>query len=146
MLAVPDHAQRGARGVPQAFAVVQAPEGAVEACHASTARGATDCALAKCQKKAGRGACFSVTTCAPAGWAGVMGVKLKEVHFSETVCGAPTREAAIGALRAFCQGHRPGVEQCSLALLWGPDGKPQPIDVNWSAQDLFLRLPRPPRR
>lgn len=131
------YAQRGgARGVPQAFAVVQAPEGAVEFCHASTARAAQECALVKCQKKAGRGACFSVTACAPSGWAGIMGVKLKQVHYSESVCGAPTRNALIEALKAFCRGHLPQVEQCSLPLVWGPDGKAQTVDLNWTAQDL----------
>lgn len=135
--ASPALAQRGGtRGVPQAFAVVQAPEGAVEWCHASTARGAYDCALAKCQKKAGRGACFAVTSCAPSGWAGIMGVKLRQVHFSESICGGPSREALVDALKAFCRGHLAQLEQCSLELVWGPDGKAQSVNLNWTAKDL----------
>lgn len=130
-------AQRGGtRGVPQAFSVVQAPEGAVEWCHASSARTAYECALAKCQKKAGRGACFAVTTCAPSGWAGIMGVKLRQVHFSESICGGPSREALIDALKAFCRGHLAQLEQCSLELVWGPDGKAQTVNLSWTAKDL----------
>ena len=122
--------------MPQAFAVVQAPEAAVETCHATTPRAAQECALAKCQKKAGRGACFSVTVCAPSGWAGIMGVRVKEVHFTDSVCGAPTREAAIAALRAFCIGHMPQAEQCFVSQLWGPDGKPHALELSWAPTDL----------
>ncbi len=135
--AVPAQAQRGGiKGVPQAFAVVQAPEGAVEWCHATTARAAYDCALAKCQRKVGRGACFAVTACAPSGWAGIMGVKLRQAHFSESICGGPSRAALIEALKAFCRGHAPQLEQCSLELVWGPDGKSQAVNLNWTAKDL----------
>ena len=131
------NAQRATgKGVAQAVAVVQAPEAAVEICHASTARAAQDCALAKCQKKAGRGACFAVTACAPSGWAGVMGVKIKEVHFSESVCGAPTREAALAALKAFCRGHLPNLEQCHVAEVWTPNGRPEKVDLTWGPSDL----------
>ena len=129
-------AQRAGRGVTQAFAVVQAPEAAVETCHAATARAAQDCALAKCQKKAGRGACFAITACAPSGWAGVMGIKLKEVHFSESVCGAPTKEAVLAALKAFCRGHMPNIEQCFVAELWAPNGKSDRVDLTWGPTDL----------
>lgn len=133
----PGQAQRGGeKGVPQAFAVVQAPEGAVEACHATTVRAAQDCALTKCQKKAGRGACFAVTACAPSGWAGIMGVKLRQVHFSESICGGPSREALIEALKAFCRGHLPQLEHCALELVWGPDGKAQAVNLTWTAQEL----------
>ena len=87
-------AQR-AKTVPQAFAVVQAPESAVEVCHGTSVQAALDCARKRCERKARRGACFSVTACEPSGWAGVMGVQMSEVHFSNAVCGAPTREAAV---------------------------------------------------
>ena len=132
----PAHAQRGGAKVAQAVAVVQAPESAVEICHGPTVRAAQDCALARCQKKAGRGACYSVTACAPSGWTGVMGVKLKEVHFSESVCGAPSREAVLEALKAFCRGHMPNLEQCSVAQVWAPNGVAQTVDFSWSPTDL----------
>lgn len=123
-------AQR-ARAVPQAIAVVQAPESAVEVCHGSSAQAALECARKRCERKAGRGACFAVTACEPAGWAGVMGVKMSEVHFSNTVCGAPTREAAITALRAFCEGHA-GSKQCAVTQLWSPDGKQHAVNFEWT--------------
>lgn len=134
-VAGPAHAQRS-KGVAQAVAVVQAPEAAVEICHASTARGAEDCALGRCQKKAGRGACYSVTVCAPSGWTGIMGVQLKEVHFSESVCGAPSKEAVLTALNAFCRGHMPNLLQCTVAQVWAPNGKPEKVDVTWTPTDL----------
>lgn len=127
------HAQR-AKPVPQAFAAVQAPEAAVETCHGVSARAALDCARARCQRKASSGACFAVTVCQPAGWAGHMGVKLSEVHFTSTVCGAPTQEAVIASLRAFCQGHA-GMRQCVVMRLWAPNGNPVNVELNWSPAD-----------
>ena len=132
----PAHAQRSNARVAQAVAVVQAPEAAVEICHGPTVRAAQDCALARCQKKAGRGACYSVTACAPSGWTGVMGVKLKEVHFSESVCGAPSRDAVLEALKAFCRGHMPNLEQCSVAQVWAPNGIAHTVDISWTPADL----------
>jgi len=120
--------------VPQAFAAVQAPESAVEVCHSTSARAALDCASSKCQRKAGSGACFAVTACAPNGWAGVMGVQLSEVHFSTVVCGAPTREALMTALRAFCEGHA-GLKQCHVGQTWAPDGGLLVVDVTWTTAD-----------
>lgn len=126
----PAAAQR-ASSLPQAFAVVQAPEAAVETCHGTSVQAALDCARRRCQRKAGRGACFAVTACEPAGWAGVMGVQMSEVHFSSAVCGAPSREAALAALRAFCNGHA-GAKACVVSRLWSPDGKQHNIELSWT--------------
>ena len=123
-----------ARTVPQAFAVVQAPEAAVEVCHGTSVQAALDCARKRCQKRAGRGACFAVTACEPAGWAGVMGVRMSEVHFSNAVCGAPSREAVVAALKAFCEGHAGGKE-CAVSQLWSPDGKLHQVDLTWTPAD-----------
>ena len=133
-LAAAATAQSG-KGVPQAFASAHAPESAVEVCHGTSGRAALDCARSKCQRKAGRGACFAVTVCEPSGWAGVMSVKLKAAHFSSVICGAPTREALTAALRAFCRGNA-GLEQCSVAQLWTPDGKLMLVDHTWTPADL----------
>ena len=131
------HAQRAVpHGVAQAFAMVQAPEAAVETCHADTSRAALDCARAKCARKAGRGACFSIAVCSPSGWAGVMGIKVTEVHFSETVCGAPTKDALIAALKAFCVGHLVNLEQCYVGQIWGPNGKAEKVELTWTAAAL----------
>lgn len=123
-----------ARAVPQAFAAVQAPEAAVEICHSTSAQAALDCARKRCQRKAARGACFAVTVCEPAGWAGTMGVQMSEVHFSNAVCGAPTREAAIAALKVFCEGHT-GAKQCVVTQVWSPDGKLHNTDATWTQGD-----------
>lgn len=128
--ALPTLAQR-AKSVPHAFAAVQAPESSIEVCHSASVQAAIDCARKRCQKQAGRGACFQVTACEPAGWAGMMGVRLSEVHFTSAVCGAPSREAVITALRAFCDGQVGGKE-CSLTHLWSPDGKLHPIEMSWT--------------
>jgi hypothetical protein len=123
-------AQR-AKSVRQAFAAVQAPESAVEVCLSASVQAALDCARKRCERKAGRGACFAVTACEPGGWAGIMGVQMSEVHFSNAVCGAPTREAAIAALKAFCEGHV-GAKQCGIPNLWSPDGKQHDIQLSWA--------------
>lgn len=132
-LGMPASAQ-SARIVAQAFAAVQAPESAVEVCHATSAQGALDCARKRCQRKAGRGTCFAVTVCEPSGWAGTMGVQMSEVHFTTTICGAPSRDAAIAVLRAFCEGHA-GSKQCTINRLWTPDGKAVPHEQSWTPAD-----------
>lgn len=121
--------------VPQAFAAVQAPESATEVCHATSVQAALDCAKRRCQKAAGRGACFAVTACEPSGWAGLMGVMLSEIHFSKAICGAPSQEALMTSLKAFCSGHQ-GVKECNVSHVWGPDGKLHKVTANWSGADL----------
>lgn len=132
-LAAPSVAQR-AKKLPQAFAVVQAPEAAVEVCLSSSAQAAIDCARRSCQRKAGQGACFAVTACEPVGWAGLMGVQLSEIHFSSAVCGAPSRDALLASLKAFCDGHV-GAKQCNVTHIWSPDGKQHGSGVSWSPTD-----------
>jgi hypothetical protein len=122
-------------GVPQAFAAVQAPKVAVEACHASSAQTAVDCARRRCQRKASRGACFAVTVCEPAGWAASMSVQMAEVQFSSTVCGAPTREAAEDALKSYC-GATAGARECVLTRVWAPDGKLLITETSWNPIEL----------
>jgi hypothetical protein len=126
---------QSARRVPQAVAAVQAPESATEVCHSPTAQAALDCARKRCERKAGRGACFAVTVCQPSGWTGMMGVQVTEVHFSNTICGAPSREAVLTALRAFCAGQA-GVKHCSVTHLWSPDGKLETPSISWKPGDL----------
>ncbi len=128
--AMPATAQRS-KSVPQAFALVHAPEAVVEVCLSASVQSALDCARKRCQRKAGQGACFAVTACEPVGWAGLMGVQLSEVHFASAVCGAPSREALIGALKAFCDGQA-GVKRCNVTHLWSPDGKQHTGDTSWT--------------
>lgn len=120
--------------VQQAFAAVQAPEAAVETCHAQSAQAALDCARKRCARKSSRESCFAVTVCEPAGWNGVMGVQLAEVHFSLPMCGAPSREALMAAMRAYCFAHA-GVRQCVVPNIWGPDTKLHAINETLTPAD-----------
>lgn len=119
----------------QSFAAAQAPEAATEACYAGTARDAQSCALAKCEKKAGKGACFALTLCSPGGWSGIMGVSLGEISFADVLCGAPTKDALIAALTGYCEGHLPKMRQCGISQVWGPDGKPVALELTWTPAD-----------
>jgi hypothetical protein len=129
----PTSAQR-IKDTPQAIAAVQAPESGIQVCHSISARAALDCARKRCENKAGRGACFAITVCEPMGWSGLMGVQLSEVHFTKTVCGAPSQEALLTSLKAFCSGHV-GMKQCSVTHIWSPDGKLQKAEGAWTADD-----------
>lgn len=133
-IATPAMAQR-AKTVPQAFASAQAPEAAVETCHGTSAQVALDCAKRRCERKAGRGACFAVNVCEPAGWAGLMGVQLGETHFTSALCGAPNRDALLAALRAYCAGQT-GLRQCNVSRIWSPDGKLLVLEQKWTPEDL----------
>lgn len=119
----------------QSFAATQAPEAATEACYGATARAAQSCALAKCEKKAGKGACFALTLCSPGGWSGIMGVTVGEISFADVLCGAPTKDALIAGLTAYCEGHLPNMKQCSLTQVWGPDGKSATVERTWTPAD-----------
>jgi hypothetical protein len=110
----------------QSFAAAQAPEQAFEICLGQTAEKAAACAMKKCEASGGT-ECAVVAACSP-GWAGNMGVQLEEVHFTEAICGAPSKQAVLDALRAFCKGHRPHVKQCFLASVWSPEGKETKIE------------------
>ena len=117
------------------FAAVQAPEAATESCYAATAKAAQDCAMRKCQAKAGRGACFAVTLCAPGRWAGIMSVTVGEVSFADVLCGAPTEDALVAGLKNYCEGHLPQMKQCNLSQVWGPDGIMKTVEKSWSPAD-----------
>jgi hypothetical protein len=111
---------------PMSFAAVQAPEQGYYTCHAATAEAAAACAMKKCTDAKGAD-CAVMAACAP-GWAGAMGVMLEEVHFTETVCGAPSKRAAIQALTAFCRGRLPHVKECFISEVWSPEGKAEKVE------------------
>lgn len=129
-------ARKGERAVGlKSFAAAQAPEAATEACYAATPAAAQSCALAKCKRKAGSGACFALTLCAPGGWAGIMGVRVTEVSFADVLCGAPSKEALLAGLKAYCEGHLPQMQECHVASVWSPEGRAVTVDQSWSAKD-----------
>jgi hypothetical protein len=58
-----------------------------------------------------------------------MGVTTGEIHWTETVCGAPDKQAAIAALTAFCKGGLPHVRECYLSTVWSPEGVETPLET-----------------
>lgn len=111
---------------PQSFAAAQAPEQAFEICFDETAEKAAACAMRKC-KAGGATECVVVSACSE-GWARTLGVQLDEVHFTDVLCGAPSKQAVLDSLRAFCKGHKPHVRQCFLGSVWSPEGKETKIE------------------
>jgi hypothetical protein len=109
-----------------AFAAAQSPEQAFEVCHAATAETAAACAMKKC-KASGGSDCVVMAACL-SGWSGTMGVRLEEVHFTDSLCGAPSKAAAIASLKAFCKGHLPYVKECYLASVYSPMGQEEKIE------------------
>jgi hypothetical protein len=125
---------RAAGAEPMSFAAAQAPEQGYYTCHAATAEAAAACALKKCTDAKSTD-CAVMAACAP-GWAGAMGVMLEEVHFTETVCGAPSKAAAIQALRAFCRGRLPNVKECFISEVWSPDGNAEKVERTITKEQL----------
>ncbi len=119
---------------PMAFAAVQAPEQGYYTCHAATAEAATTCAMKQCTD-AKSADCTVMAACA-SGWAGAMGVMLEEVHFTDTVCGAPSKTAAIQALTAFCRGRLPYVRECFISEVWSPEGKAEKVEKTITKEQL----------
>ncbi len=108
------------------FAAAISPEQAFEICQSADVPSAVSCALDKC-RKAGGDDCVVTSACTN-GWAGSMGVTTSEIHWTETVCGAPSEAAAVSALRAFCKGGLPYVTECYLSQVWSDDGKTKSIE------------------
>ena len=116
------------------FAAVQAPEQGYYTCHATTAEAAATCAMKKCTD-AKSADCAVMAACA-SGWAGAMGVMLEEVHFTDTVCGAPSKRAAIQALTAFCRGRLPHVKECFISEVWSPEGTVEKVEQTITKEQL----------
>lgn len=123
-----------AQADPMAFAAVQAPEQGYYTCHAATAEAAATCAMKKCTD-AKSADCAVMAACA-SGWAGAMGVMLEEVHFTETICGAPSKQSAIQALTAFCRGRLPHMKECFISEVWSPEGKAEKVEKTLTAAQL----------
>ncbi len=117
-----------------AFAAVQAPEQGYYTCHGASVDEAIRCATKKCDEDKSTD-CAVMAACA-SGWAGSMGVMLEEIHFTDTVCGAPSKQAAIQALTAFCRGRLPHVKECFISEVWTPAGKSQKVEKTLTAAQL----------
>jgi hypothetical protein len=121
------------------FAAVQAPEQGYYTCHAATAEAAAACAMKECTD-AKSADCAVMAACA-SGWAGAMGVMLEEVHFTDTLCGAPSKNAAIQALTAFCRGRLPHVKECFISEVWSPEGKAEKVERTITKEQLTTKKP-----
>jgi hypothetical protein len=111
-----------------AFAAALAPEQAFEVCFMDDAVAAASCAIAKCRGASGGSDECVVTSACGRGWSGAMGVTTGEVHWTETVCGAPNEAAVVAALSAFCKGQLPHAQQCFLASVWDDRGTEKKIE------------------
>ncbi|MBL8790444.1 MAG: hypothetical protein JNM45_08090 [Rhizobiales bacterium] len=116
-----------AEGESVSFAAAIAPEQAFEVCFKGDALSAAQCALDKCRKETGGSDECVITSACTNGWAGSMGVTTGEVHWTETVCGAPNEAAVIAALTAFCKGQAKHATECFLASVWDSHGKEKSI-------------------
>jgi hypothetical protein len=110
-----------------AFAAAIAPEQAFEVCLKPDALAAAACAVKKCKEATGSDECVLTSACSR-GFAGSMGITTGEVHWTETVCGAPNEAAVIAALRAFCKGNLPHARECFIASVWDETGKEKKIE------------------
>jgi hypothetical protein len=119
-----------------AFAAAIAPEQAFEVCHKPDAIAAAQCAIDKCKKASGGSEDCVITSACGRGWSGAMGVTTGEVHWTETVCGAPNEKAVIAALKTFCKGQAKFVQQCFLSSIWDDRGSEKKFEEMWDAKKL----------
>jgi hypothetical protein len=112
-----------------AFAAAIAPEQAFEVCFLGDAVSAAECALDKCKKASGGSDECIITSACGSGWSGAMGLTTGEVHWTETVCGAPDEASVIAALKAFCKGQAKYVKQCDLSMVWDEKGREKQLEI-----------------
>lgn len=130
--AVPASAQQDGK----AFAAAIAPEQAFEVCFAPDALAAAQCAMKKCKDASGGSDECIITSACGRGWSGSMGVTTGEVHWTETVCGAPNEKAVLAALTAFCKGQAKFAKECFLASVWDETGKEKKIEKTLNPKKL----------
>ena len=111
-----------------AFAAAIAPEQAFEVCHKADAIEAAQCAMKKCKDATGGSDECIITSACGSGWSGSMGITTGEVHWTETVCGAPNEKAVVEALKAFCKGQSEFAQECFLASVWDEKGKEKKLE------------------
>ncbi len=134
--AAPALAQSGPTGI--GFA--QAEEGTWY-CRGDTPEAALNCARDKCRAEAGQQTCYRTAWCFPARWSGTMVVWQGEFHSTQPLCGAPSRDAVLGAFGALCAGNEFAVS-CDLILTIDPEGtEAESPGVTWAG----AAAPAPPR-
>ncbi len=88
-----------------------------------------ECIFVRPQRKSSGGSdeCIITSACGR-GWSGSMGVTTGEVHWTETVCGAPNEAAVVAALTAFCKGQAKYAQECFLASVWDERGNEKKLE------------------
>ena len=130
------HAQEAGPDGGLAFAAAIAPEQAFEVCLKGDAIAAAQCAMQKCKDASGGSDECIITSACGRGWSGSMGVTTGEVHWTETVCGAPNEASVLAALTAFCKGQAKYATECFLASVWDEKGKEKTIEKSLNPKKL----------
>jgi hypothetical protein len=118
-----------------AFGAAIAPEQAFEVCHLGDAVSAAECALEQCKKASGNEECVVVAACG-FGWSGTVGISTGEIHWTEVVCGAPSKASLIVALRAFCDGNLPSAKECYLSSVWDDRGRETKMEKSFKPKKI----------
>lgn len=105
---------------PTGIAFYQVEEG-TWSCRGGDPATAFECARAACFAGAGGQDCVATAWCFPAGYAGTLTLMLPGFHTTRPICGAPSLEALIGAMQAFCD-HSPQTIACYVGQVWDWDG------------------------
>ncbi|MGD9740356.1 MAG: hypothetical protein AB7O56_08960 [Bauldia sp.] len=110
-----------AQDMPFGVAFYQAEEG-TWACREGDPETAFECAREACFAGAGGQDCIPTAWCFPAGYAGTLTLFLPDFHTTHPICGAPSLEALIGAMQAFCD-HSPETTACYVGQVWDWEGR-----------------------
>jgi hypothetical protein len=114
---------------PVGIGFAQAEEG-TWSCRAGDPVTALNCARDLCQAEGGGQACFRTTWCFPAGWAGVLTVWTADHHANHPICGMPSLEALLGAMRVFCD-NAPDATACDVGMVTHPFGMRVEVAEHW---------------
>ena len=108
------------------IAFVYAAEQGAGVCTGGSPDKAFACAKKKCAESgAAEADCARLAWCFPSGWSAGIGVMHKEgIHWSEFICGWPTKEAAIAAAKLRCDSmDKTFINECSAGVFYDPAGK-----------------------
>ncbi len=108
------------------IAFVYAAEQGAGVCTGGSPDKAFACAKKKCAESGALEAdCARLAWCFPSGWSAGIGVMHKEgIHWSEFICGWPTKEAAIAAAKLRCASmDKSFITECSAGVFYDPEGK-----------------------
>ena len=108
------------------IAFVYAAEQGAGVCTGGSPDKAFACAKKKCAESgAAEADCARLAWCFPSGWSAGIGVMHKEgIHWSEFICGWPTKEAAAAAAKLRCASmDKSFINECSAGVFYDPEGK-----------------------